>query len=398
MRVVEEGVGPIGNFKEFEVDTDNETEEKSADSDTEVNDTSGSDSKDLDYDLKHDEVFDDNEHIIEDVHVIMNNFHLNPNPKHDLSIVAVKVHEDDLDFIDYDLFSSELDDGINYERITQLRELKRIGKKKNQGPNNVFAMGKNVFSQTKGSLVIRENNISGKHNFLGKDKTVKGKGKRWEVRTLIEDHKCLQLREIKACTSKFLSDHVIKTLASNPGPYPGQILTTIEVDANNRICPVAYDIVEAESKASWCWFLNLLGENLAIDYIVDWNGGYLYRVTGLIGINVLLTWIEGKGCKGQGGASQSGGFSQHSQVARQAAGARNVSSKAVSLGCSGNTTRIMRRTLMVTLVFTLCEEQVILNSVLMRLIDDLLALDSIVRFGFSDRRLERTATFSISSE
>nr|GEY36468.1 hypothetical protein [Tanacetum cinerariifolium] len=39
--------------------------------------------------------------------------------------------------------------------------------------------------------------------------------------------------------------------------------------------------------------------------------------------------------------------------------------------------------------------QVEWNSVLMRLIDDLLALDSIVRFGFSDQRLERTATFSI---
>ncbi|GKA63839.1 hypothetical protein Tco_0763445, partial [Tanacetum coccineum] len=57
----------------------------------------------------------------------------------------------------------------------------------------------------------------------------------------------------------------------------------------------------------------------------------------------------------------------------------------------------MRRTLMITLVFRLCEEQVIWNSVLMRLIDDLLALDSIVRFDFSDLRLERTATFSIST-
>ncbi|GJS04328.1 hypothetical protein Tco_0320836 [Tanacetum coccineum] len=57
----------------------------------------------------------------------------------------------------------------------------------------------------------------------------------------------------------------------------------------------------------------------------------------------------------------------------------------------------MRRTLMINLVFTLCEEQAIWNSVLMRLMDDLLALDSIVRFGFGDRRLERTATFSIST-
>ncbi|GJZ35673.1 hypothetical protein Tco_0581490 [Tanacetum coccineum] len=60
-------------------------------------------------------------------------------------------------------------------------------------------------------------------------------------------------------------------------------------------------------------------------------------------------------------------------------------------------TRIMHRTLMIVVVSTLCEEQVKWNSVLMRLIDDVLALDSIVRFGFSDQRLERTAAFSIST-
>ncbi|GJV66401.1 mutator type transposase [Tanacetum coccineum] len=46
------------------------------------------------------------------------------------------------------------------------------------------------------------------------------------------------------------------------GPWPGQILTAVGVDANNGIYPVAYAIVEAESKASWCWFLSLLGEDL----------------------------------------------------------------------------------------------------------------------------------------
>ncbi|GJR30840.1 mutator type transposase [Tanacetum coccineum] len=48
-------------------------------------------------------------------------------------------------------------------------------------------------------------------------------------------------------------------------PWPGQILTAVGVDANNRIYPVAYVIVEAESKASWCWFLNLLREDLGIE-------------------------------------------------------------------------------------------------------------------------------------
>ncbi|GJX26923.1 hypothetical protein Tco_0233219 [Tanacetum coccineum] len=94
-----EEVGPIGKFKEVEVEADNESEEKS---DTEENYTSGSDSDDLDYDPKHDKVFDDDEHIVEDVHVIMNNFSFTADPKYDLSIGSVEVQEDDPDVIEYD--------------------------------------------------------------------------------------------------------------------------------------------------------------------------------------------------------------------------------------------------------------------------------------------------------
>ncbi|GJS02020.1 hypothetical protein Tco_0162025 [Tanacetum coccineum] len=45
------------------------------------------------------------------------------------------------------------------------------------------------------------------------------------------------------------------------GPWPGQILTAVGVDANNGIYPVAYAIVEAESKALLVWVLNLLEED-----------------------------------------------------------------------------------------------------------------------------------------
>ncbi|GJX99079.1 hypothetical protein Tco_0356098 [Tanacetum coccineum] len=83
-----EGVGPVGKFKEVEVDADNESEEES---DTKGNDTSGSDLEDLDYDPKHDQVFDDNEHIVEDVHVSMNNLSFTADPKHDVSIGGVEV-------------------------------------------------------------------------------------------------------------------------------------------------------------------------------------------------------------------------------------------------------------------------------------------------------------------
>ncbi|GJY48309.1 hypothetical protein Tco_0438265 [Tanacetum coccineum] len=111
--VVHVGVGPIGKFKKVEVDADNKSEE---DSNTEENDTTDSDSEDLDYDPNHDEVFDDNEHIVEDVHVSMNNFNFNADPKHNLSIGSVKIQEHNLDVIDYDSFGSDLHAGIDSER------------------------------------------------------------------------------------------------------------------------------------------------------------------------------------------------------------------------------------------------------------------------------------------
>ncbi|GJX32253.1 hypothetical protein Tco_0242108 [Tanacetum coccineum] len=77
--------------------------------------------------------------------------------------------------------------------------------------NNVY------FSQTKGGPGIRKNINSGKHNILGKDKTVEGKGKKMGSKNInFEDHTCIQSRAIKACTSRFLVDHVIKSLATNP--------------------------------------------------------------------------------------------------------------------------------------------------------------------------------------
>ncbi|KAL4556249.1 hypothetical protein LXL04_038894 [Taraxacum kok-saghyz] len=46
------------------------------------------------------------------------------------------------------------------------------------------------------------------------------------------------------------------------GPFPGQILTAVGVDSNNGIYPVAYAIVEAETRHSWTWFLQCLQDDL----------------------------------------------------------------------------------------------------------------------------------------
>ncbi|GKA40346.1 mutator type transposase, partial [Tanacetum coccineum] len=73
------------------------------------------------------------------------------------------------------------------------------------------------------------------------------------------------------------------------GPYPGQILTGVGVDANNGIYLVAYAVVEAVTKSSWCWFLKLLGldldiaENYNFTFISDrqklqWRGGTGYSL------------------------------------------------------------------------------------------------------------------------
>ncbi|GKD61234.1 hypothetical protein Tco_1298743, partial [Tanacetum coccineum] len=88
-----EGVGRVGKFKEVEVDADNESEEES---DTEGDYTMDSDSKDFDYDPKHDDVFDDEEHIVEEVHMNMNNFRFTTDPKHDTSIGGVDIQDADL--------------------------------------------------------------------------------------------------------------------------------------------------------------------------------------------------------------------------------------------------------------------------------------------------------------
>nr|GEW26503.1 transposase, mutator type [Tanacetum cinerariifolium] len=259
-------VGPIGKFKEVEVDADNESEEES---DTKENDTSGSDSEDLDYDPKHDEVFDDDEHIVEDVHVSMNNFNFTRDPKHNLSIGDVEVREHDLDVIDYDSFGSELDDGIDSEKRIQLRELRRIDNQKNKGPTKYyFYLGHQFTTKEIVTGRVRKHLVETRRKLIlysllreyAQELINQNPGTtiRTDVqqepnpdsptRTFRRVYVCLgSLKQgFKACGREILGlDGCFMS-----GPWPGQILIAVGVDANNEIYPVAYAIVEAESKAS----------------------------------------------------------------------------------------------------------------------------------------------------
>ncbi|GKF29109.1 hypothetical protein Tco_0095451, partial [Tanacetum coccineum] len=68
-----------------------------------------------------------------------------------------------------------------------------------------------------------------------------------------------------------LRDYVVELQSTNPnttikitkrsvsldgafmkGPFLGQVLAVVRLDSNNGIYPLAYALVEAESKSSWC--------------------------------------------------------------------------------------------------------------------------------------------------
>ena len=46
------------------------------------------------------------------------------------------------------------------------------------------------------------------------------------------------------------------------GPFKGQLLAAVSRDGNNNMYPIAYVVVEAETKDSWSWFLETLVSHL----------------------------------------------------------------------------------------------------------------------------------------
>ena len=46
------------------------------------------------------------------------------------------------------------------------------------------------------------------------------------------------------------------------GDYGGQLMAEVGKDGNNQMFPIAYAVVEAETRESWQWFIDLLLEDL----------------------------------------------------------------------------------------------------------------------------------------
>lgn len=68
----------------------------------------------------------------------------------------------------------------------------------------------------------------------------------------------------KACKDSFLKCRPIIGLDGCflKGYYGGQLLTAIGTDPNDQILPIAYAVVEGETKETWAWFLDLLVNDL----------------------------------------------------------------------------------------------------------------------------------------
>lgn len=55
------------------------------------------------------------------------------------------------------------------------------------------------------------------------------------------------------------------------GTYGGQLLSAVGVDPNDCMYPIAYAVVEIESKETWTWFLEHLAMDLEIQQSSKWT-------------------------------------------------------------------------------------------------------------------------------
>jgi hypothetical protein len=184
--------GHMGNVKEVEVDT--ETEEKSGESGSEA----------LDYNPNDDEVFhddddevfhDDGDELIENVPVSKYDLLCNKDCEHHSGILVFTKH--------YALLREYAQELVNQNPGTTVR----IDVQLEPNPESATRTFKGVYV------------------CLGAMK-----------------------QGFKACGREFLG---LDGLCMS-GPFPGQLLTAVGIDANNEIYPVAYAVVDAPNKVTWC--------------------------------------------------------------------------------------------------------------------------------------------------
>ncbi|CAL8120144.1 unnamed protein product [Prunus armeniaca] len=100
----------------------------------------------------------------------------------------------------------------------------------------------------------------------------------WDMRTFKQQYELLwdyaaELRRTNVGSTIIIKCH-----------HPGQLLSTVGVDPNNGMHPIAYAVVEMENYETWSWFCQLLAEDLGIEnstryvFITDKQKGLINAV------------------------------------------------------------------------------------------------------------------------
>nr|GEW92051.1 hypothetical protein [Tanacetum cinerariifolium] len=249
----------------------------------------------------------DEEHVADEVEVNINNFKFQRDEEDEISgndviVPNVNVTEDNLEVLDFDSLESDLEDVPKDARSLGLRKLKK------KHSSSKFFIGREFENRDLAKDLIRDHavkivDISGKDKLVNEDAEddksgcpwllylSKGDKEKWVIKTFKDEHKCLQSRKFKYCTSSFLSKGITNLIILNPQmpikaiqeqmqkkfhvvvskdkafrvkakaqvhlrgdvKYPRQMLTTVGVDANDGIYHIAYGIVESENQYSWTW-------------------------------------------------------------------------------------------------------------------------------------------------
>nr|GEZ62541.1 hypothetical protein [Tanacetum cinerariifolium] len=80
--------------------------------------------------------------------------------------------------------------------------------------------------------------------------------------SMIRDYVVKLQSTIPNTTVKIVVERNIDPSLPTMGPFPGQVLVEVGLYSNNRIYPLAYALVEAKTKSSWCQFLQCLGDDI----------------------------------------------------------------------------------------------------------------------------------------
>ncbi|GKA60193.1 transposase, MuDR [Tanacetum coccineum] len=217
----------------------------------------------------------DEEHLVEEVEVNMNKFNFQLDGEDETDFIDpiqphVNVTEDDLEVLDFDSLESDQEDVPENARSRGLRKLRK--KHMSYGIRNNFYIGKEFANrdlakerirayavETRMNLDFKVNDkrrirvicngvvptLNSKNEYVDKiqgpnqDISEKGKGimqdakedklscplllylskgdkSKWLVKTFKDEHKCLQSRQIKHCTSNFLSKQITDLITMNP--------------------------------------------------------------------------------------------------------------------------------------------------------------------------------------